>query len=163
MTVNEPRWKQIEGFPEYWVDDSGRVYNLKYRRYMNTCWRGNFEYVSLTRDQKTFNRGVEKILSDHHPKTMFINFDRELEFRKVVGFPQYVVNWKGVVVDTKNGKELTHYLTAKGSPFVRLINKRGAHSRGIRTLVLKAFKIKDIDGKQLRPIRMAKDSKLSGI
>lgn len=152
-TVNEePKWKQIEDFPDYWVSDTGKVFNLKRRYFMNTNINGNFEYVSLTRDGKTSTFGIKKLVAKYHPKIVFVNFHKQHDWKKVPGFPRYIVNWGGMVKDTKDGHTLKHYYQQNGSAFVRLFNHRGAHSRGVRALVLAAFNIRREDAIQLRTI-----------
>lgn len=62
----EPKWKQILEFPNYWVSDGGRVINLKLRKIMATTLTGGKEYVYLSKGGKQYQRNVVKLMNKYH-------------------------------------------------------------------------------------------------
>lgn len=68
--TSDPRWKQIEDFPNYWVSDYGDVYSLRHRKYINQSWSGSSFYIQLSHKGKHSNRSVSKLVITHHGEPM---------------------------------------------------------------------------------------------
>lgn len=66
----DSRWKQIPGFPNYWVSNYGQVFNMKRRRLM--ALQSNQDGVITvnlwgklgSEHAKTYNRGVDKMVRE---------------------------------------------------------------------------------------------------
>jgi len=55
------RWKQIEGFPDYYVSDDGRVFSMKRMKVMNLFEKHGQKYVKMTNNYQQYQRNVDNL------------------------------------------------------------------------------------------------------
>ena len=55
------KWKEIPGFPGYWVSDTGRVFSMKTKQILRSWLVDTKNYVTLYRNKKNNTRGVSEL------------------------------------------------------------------------------------------------------
>jgi len=74
------RWKQVPGFPNYWVCEDGRVMNLRRKAILEPYWAGKSWAVSLANKDKHSNRSPYRLV-----KQLFGEIDEDRNAAEVAG------------------------------------------------------------------------------